>query len=188
MESTMQRFPLHRACGSSAGDRRRAFTLVELLVVIAIIGILIGILLPAVQAARESARRTQCINNFKQLGLATLNFHEANQTFPMGRQQPNTYSQHVMILPYLEQGSVYAQINFANGTGTNNAKFVNIPGFRCPDDLDDRMTSAALSGDQYDAVLGRGDGTTTAPTPAATSASRSMAVRPAPRKPTTASS
>jgi prepilin-type N-terminal cleavage/methylation domain-containing protein len=150
----MQRSSAHLACGPSALNIRRAFTLVELLVVIAIIGILIAILLPAVQSARESARRTQCINNLKQLGLATLNFHEANQFFPMGRQQPNPYSQHVMILPYLEQGSVYDQINFANGTGTSNARFVNIPGFRCPDDLDDRMTSATLSGDQYDATLG----------------------------------
>ncbi|HZZ80741.1 MAG TPA: DUF1559 domain-containing protein, partial [Gemmataceae bacterium] len=150
----MQRFPLYGANNAAPNNSRGAFTLIELLVVIAIIGILIAILLPAVQAARESARRTQCINNIKQLGLAALNFHEANQAFPMGRQQPNTYSQHAMLLPYLEQGTVYSQINFANGTGSNNAKFVNIPGFRCPDDLDDRMSSAADSADQYDAVLG----------------------------------
>ena len=90
---------------------RQAFTLVELLVVIAIIGILVGLLLPAVQAARGAARRAQCMNNVRQIGLATLNYESATQRFPSGRvdwretTMPGwSYAQ--AILPYLEQSNV----------------------------------------------------------------------------------
>lgn len=84
---------------------RRAFTLVELLVVIAIIGILIALLLPAVQAAREAARRSQCSNNLKQMGLACLNYHEARGTLPPYRISQRHTTWAAIILPYIEQES-----------------------------------------------------------------------------------
>ena len=92
--------------------KRRGFTLVELLVVIAIIGILVGLLLPAVQAAREAARRMQCGNNLKQMGLAFHNYADANKRFPPGNITDGpccgTLSHtvwSVAILPYLEQSN-----------------------------------------------------------------------------------
>ena len=104
---------------------RRAFTLVELLVVIAIIGILVGLLLPAVQAAREAARRTQCSNNIRQIGLALHNYHDTYKAFPSAGFQhrstpvePLTWtasskgSQLAKLLPYIEQTSLYNSIPF----------------------------------------------------------------------------
>lgn len=104
--------------------KNKAFTLVELLVVIAIIGILVALLLPAVQAAREAARRTQCVNNLKQLGLAVLNYHDANNHFPENQFnsgpsgsgasgcEPGFYSWHSQILPFIEEGPLYDSIDF----------------------------------------------------------------------------
>jgi prepilin-type N-terminal cleavage/methylation domain-containing protein/prepilin-type processing-associated H-X9-DG protein len=94
---------------------RRGFTLIELLVVIAIIGVLVSLLLPAVQSAREAARRSQCTNNLKQIGLAVMNYEGANGCIPpsgstCGAQR---YSMKVRILPFLEQGQVYNAFNFA---------------------------------------------------------------------------
>lgn len=87
---------------------RRGFTLVELLVVIAIIGVLVALLLPAVQQAREAARRMQCTNNQKQLGLAMHNYHDTYGKFPMaGLRMRQTYSWTMNILPFIEQGALH---------------------------------------------------------------------------------
>ncbi len=94
---------------SSESSRRDAFTLVELLVVIAIIGILVGLLLPAVQAAREAARRMQCQNNLKQLGLAMHMHHDTFKAFPYlrsgGGQNRHTWA--IQLMPFMEQGNLF---------------------------------------------------------------------------------
>jgi prepilin-type N-terminal cleavage/methylation domain-containing protein len=97
--------------------RRVAFTLVELLVVIAIIGILIALLLPAVQAAREAARRSQCTNNLKQMGLALHNYHDRFNTFPMGTFGQWYHSWMMAILPEVEQGAVFDKLVFHTLSG-----------------------------------------------------------------------
>ena len=91
-----------------------AFTLVELLVVITIIGILIALLLPAVQAAREAARRMQCSNNLKQVGLAALNYESVNQMLPIGAiRRPSAYcSVFVRLFPYIEQQAMFDVYDF----------------------------------------------------------------------------
>jgi len=132
----------------------RGFTLVELLVVIAIIGILIGLLLPAVQMVREAARRTQCSNNLKQMGLATQNYHDTFNAFPTGRFRGNGgkgWSQHARILNYMEQKAAYDLIdfNFSPGNARNiPARTAQVPTFRCPSD-ENRMTDPNAGKDHY---------------------------------------
>jgi prepilin-type N-terminal cleavage/methylation domain-containing protein/prepilin-type processing-associated H-X9-DG protein len=140
--------------------RRIGFTLVELLVVIAIIGILIALLLPAVQAAREAARRTQCNNHIKQLGLGMHNYHDSYKQFAIGtpHQDPNSPpisnmwsagihrkgSELVKLLPYIEQSPLYEQLNFSEDVVAQLAQLgyawgagqthKDLPTMRCPSD------------------------------------------------------
>lgn len=116
---------------------RRGFTLIELLVVIAIIAILIALLLPAVQQARESARRTQCSNNLKQIGLAIHNYHDTHNRFPLSSIDATLGRSGIFasILPFLDQGNTYQQYNFSLGN-SDPANLVavsqRIPAYLCP--------------------------------------------------------
>ena len=127
-------------------QRQRAFTLIELLVVIAIIAVLVALLLPAVQAAREAARRVQCVNNLKQIGLALHNYEGSHRTFPSGYVSNFNatgddtgpgWGWAPMLLPQFEQGPIYNALNFNLAIEvaenlTSRLPFVN--NFLCPSD------------------------------------------------------
>lgn len=143
---------------------RQGFTLIELLVVIAIIAVLIALLLPAVQMAREAARRTQCRNNLKQVGLAMHNYHDVFNLFPNGNMNwrwlqgggfsflNGNFSPQTAMLPYLEYGVLYNQFNFnfnphvgaGSGGSWMNLTAINfrVEGFLCPSDV---ITPVALN-------------------------------------------
>jgi prepilin-type N-terminal cleavage/methylation domain-containing protein/prepilin-type processing-associated H-X9-DG protein len=114
----------------------RAFTLVELLVVIGIIGILVALLLPAVGAAREAARRTACINNMRQIGLAVLNFESAHKAFPPAHvEHPRRHSGFAYILPYIEEQPIHNLYDFKqhwSAVANRPATQTTIATFVCP--------------------------------------------------------
>lgn len=139
---------------------RTAFTLVELLVVIAVIGILVGLLLPAVQAAREAARRMQCSNNLRQLGLALHNYESTYKVFPMGSDSTG-FSAQARLLPFMEQTNLHNMIDYRVRPylGSGPATFPNpavasifpmvVPTFLCPSDPAPTVMSATLSSVTY---------------------------------------
>lgn len=160
-------------------SRRRGFTLIELLAVIAIMSVLISLLLPAVQQAREAARRTQCKNNLKQLGLALHNYEGSFGVFPMNGGSTG-FSPQARILPYVDQGNLQNLIDYSlkvytgpGGSQVPNPVFVpifaqTIPLLLCPSDPAPSQITASLgspaqpyvmAGNNYMASTGSGTGT-----------------------------
>ncbi len=160
---------------SSRQQFRRGFTLIELLVVIAIIAVLIALLLPAVQSAREAARRSQCLNNLKQIGLAAANFETANGTYPPGY---GTFpvvditsctgpfggcrlSVLGQLLPYMEQSAIYSAFNvsqdmcvYGAGQPNDTAQTALIGAFVCPSDGNTQRIGDNVAYSNYFACLG----------------------------------
>ena len=147
----------HRRPPREAGP---AFTLIELLVVIAIIGVLVALLLPAVQAAREAARRLQCVNNLKQIGVALHGYHDASRTFPTGGwialpTQPETRNMNIgwsaAVLPWLEQRALYDGLNVGlpyNASANSTAAGSVLRVYLCPSEPR-RSEWNTLAGDPF---------------------------------------
>jgi prepilin-type N-terminal cleavage/methylation domain-containing protein/prepilin-type processing-associated H-X9-DG protein len=135
----------------SIRERGKGFTLVELLVVIAIIAILVALLLPAINAAREAARRMQCSNNLRQMGVAANNYHSARGHFPMGRDRweekgtestGHNWSQHARLLSFVEEFTAedLIDVKYPPGNSRNKqAREIHTGTFLCPSDFPDRM-------------------------------------------------
>ncbi|MBW3540940.1 MAG: DUF1559 domain-containing protein [Planctomycetes bacterium] len=158
--------------------RREAFTLIELLVVIAIIAILIALLLPAVQQAREAARRSQCKNNLKQLGLAIYNYESTYSTLPIGSCRAGCggvaarrYSQYIGLLPFFDQAPLFNQISAGGRLGRNGQNYApfesvpwdqnyapftaKLPILLCPSDRDSTQNTRDIGNTNY--MFSRGD-------------------------------
>ncbi len=144
---------------SNRRRRRSGFTLIELLVVIAIIGVLIALLLPAVQAAREAARRSQCVNNLKQIGLAMHNYHDVNNVFPLAR--AGNFSAHTRLLPFMEQRPLFDALNFSGSWNINASGYdpnatvrgATVSSFLCPSDAQN-LLPPGYAGNNYRASEG----------------------------------
>lgn len=158
----MKTAPKHR--------NQRGFTLIELLVVIAIIAILIALLLPAVQQAREAARRTQCKNNLKQIGLALHNYLDVNTKFPpafvsdisTNDTDGGEWSIHARILPYLEQANLYntANLSLAYGDPANGGIATQrVAAYLCPSEVNDKQRESGGTPIHYPVNYGYNGGT-----------------------------
>jgi len=140
----------------------RGFTLIELLVVIAIIAVLIALLLPAVQAAREAARRSQCVNNMKQIGLAVMNYESTHQSLPPGKKACCYGTWTVFIMPFLESNALYNSWNFVgdpnnsatgiftySGVGNTTVTRTLMSAFTCPSDTPQTPLSSGIRSYNY---------------------------------------
>jgi len=159
-----------RTAAVPQGAARRGFTLIELLVVVSVIGILIALLLPAVQAAREAARRLQCENNLKQMGLALHEYESAHSVYPFGvggGAPPGfdpRWSAHSQLLPFVEQTALFNALNFSGipwahdppqyGVVNSTWLEVTIPGFLCPSDTASTVDPITLGQNSYRGCAG----------------------------------
>jgi len=167
METTM-------GCTRTARFPRCGFTLVELLVVIAIIGILVALLLPAIQSAREAARRAECTNNLRQMGIALLNYHDTHQVFPHGAGGSGTnWSWSALILPHMEEETLDELLDYSityNLPKNQEAIRLFVPSYQCPStepnelltccgsipgDRDVAQTNYTAIGTQFNVPFGR---------------------------------